>query len=109
MLIPEYTSSFRKDVKAFQRKHVGMAPLREVMEFILENTDEAKETLRRRFNAHLLKGSRGGSNECHVANSRNWLLIWKRGTASLFFSALVLTISSFDEIRQPTNVYLAHW
>ncbi len=32
--------------------------------------------LRVRHNAHRLKGSYLGLNECHVANIGDWLLIW---------------------------------
>lgn len=85
MLLPEYTSIFRRDVKALQRKHVDTAPLREVIELVLADTGEAKEILRRRHNAHRLKGAWSGSNECHVANAGDWLLIWRTGNGIAVF------------------------
>ncbi|PST47524.1 hypothetical protein CPA40_01570 [Bifidobacterium callitrichos] len=34
------------------------------------------EELKRRHNMHTLSGEWKGSNECHVANAGDWLLIW---------------------------------
>ena len=50
-LIPDYTSSFKRDVKALKKKHRDTSPLREVIELVVANTASAKETLRRRHNA----------------------------------------------------------
>lgn len=85
MLNPEFTAIFQRDVKRLQRKHQDMALLREVMDLILADTMEAKETLRRRHNAHTLRGAWAGSNECHVANAGDWLLIWKTGNGVAVF------------------------
>ncbi|MCI6573634.1 MAG: type II toxin-antitoxin system YafQ family toxin [Actinomycetaceae bacterium] len=84
-LTPDYTSSFRRDVKTLRRKHRNMSPLREVMELVLDNTEQAKDELRRRYNAHVLKGSWVGSNECHVANAGDWLLVWSTGNGIAVF------------------------
>ena len=95
-LVPDYTSSLKRDVKALQKKHRDTTPLREVIELVVENTASAKETLRRRHNAHALKGAWGGSNECHVANAGDWLLVWRTGNGVAVFQRT----GSHDDIFQ---------
>lgn len=34
---------------------------------------------------HALKGNWSGSNECHVANAGNWLVIWRTGNGLAVF------------------------
>lgn len=76
MLRPDYTPRFEKDVKKLTKKHVDLAPLRDVMQLIVEDTSQSKAELKRRHNMHTLKGEWRGSLECHVANAGDWLLIW---------------------------------
>ena len=77
MLRAQYTPSFKRDVKRLAKKHVDDAPLAEVIDLIIQNTDEALATLRRRHRMHTLSGSWAGSSECHVCNAGDWLLIWR--------------------------------
>lgn len=85
MLRPEYTSQFERDVKRLKKKHVSLEALKEVMLLVLEDSKESQEELSRRHNAHVLKGDWSGSNECHVANAGDWLLVWKTGKGLAVF------------------------
>ena len=85
MLVARYTSGFDRDVKALKKKHYDIALLGEVIDLVLEDTAASKETLRRRHNMHSLKGAWSGSNECHVANAGDWLVIWKTGNGLAVF------------------------
>ncbi|WP_165060728.1 type II toxin-antitoxin system YafQ family toxin [Adlercreutzia sp. ZJ154] len=76
MLHPNFTPRFNRDVKRLSKKHIDFAPLDEVMKLIVDNTEATNRVLRQRHNKHLLKGEWEGSYECHVANARDWLLIW---------------------------------
>lgn len=78
-LTAKFTPAFTRDLKRLDRRHVDDAPLREVIALILDNTSESLETLRRRHRMHTLSGVWAGSNECHVANAGDWLLIWMTG------------------------------
>lgn len=71
----EYTPRFKRDYKALSR-HRDTGPLREVVELILRNDADSREELTRRHNAHRLTGKWAGSNECHVCNAGDWLLVW---------------------------------
>ena len=48
-----------------------------MIDLIVENTPETLEELRRRHCMHTLSGSWAGSNERHVCNVGDWLLIWR--------------------------------
>lgn len=84
-MTPDYTPRFRKDVEKLKRKKIDTMPLRAVIELVLENTAASLEELRRRHNMHALKGNWAGSNECHVANAGDWLLIWSTGNGVAVF------------------------
>lgn len=85
MLVAQYTSKFERDVRSLVKKHRDLSPLGEVVDLVLENSKESMETLRRRHNMHSLKGAWSGSNECHVANAGDWLVIWKTGNGLAVF------------------------
>lgn len=85
MLTAKYGPQFVRDVKRLAKKHVDRAPLDEVIDLILEDTPESKQELIRRHRMHELKGVWLGSNECHIANFGDWLLIWRTGNGLAFF------------------------
>lgn len=85
MLTAKYTSKFERDVKSLVKKRYDISLLAEVVDLVLEDTEESKETLRRRHNMHSLKGAWSGSNERHVASAGNWLVIWKTGNGLAVF------------------------
>lgn len=85
MLRPEYAQRFARDIKRLKHRHIDLAPLREVMELVIEDSDEAKETLRRRHNAHRLHGTPFPTDECHVANAGDWLLLWSTRAGMVVF------------------------
>ena len=74
----DFTPGFKRDYKRVSRaRHGNMTPLHEVFELILENSPESLAVLRQRHNMHRLRGVWSDSNECHVCNAGDWLLIWK--------------------------------
>lgn len=81
----DYFSIFKRDIKRLQRKHIDTAPLRELIELVLENTVESKEILRQRHRMHMLRGEWLGSYECHVANAGDWLVIWRESETVAYF------------------------
>lgn len=40
-LTADYSSAFQRDIKRLKKKHIDMAPLRDVISLVLENTPEA--------------------------------------------------------------------
>lgn len=85
MLTAKYLPRFERDVKKLVREHVDIHPLKELVDVILADTDESKRILKQRHNMHRLKGEWSGSNECHVANAGDWLVIWKTGNGLAVF------------------------
>jgi mRNA interferase YafQ len=85
MLQPEYTPTFKKDIKRLTKKHQDTYPLRIVIELILENSPNALDELKRHHSMHVLRGKWAGSNECHVADAGDWLLIWRTGNGLAVF------------------------
>lgn len=73
----QFSPSFRRDIKRLDKRHVDDGPLAQVIDLIIENTPEALDELRRRHRMHTLGGAWSGSNECHVCNVGDWLLIWR--------------------------------
>ena len=73
----QFTNTFIRDAKRLRKKHIDDTPLAEVIDLLVENTPETLEELRRRHRMHTLSGSWAGSNECHVCNVGDWLLIWR--------------------------------
>lgn len=84
-LTADYSSAFQRDIKRLKKKHIDMAPLRDVISLVLENTPEAHQVLRQRHRMHSLKGEWLGSQECHVANAGDWLLIWRENNKVAYF------------------------
>jgi mRNA interferase YafQ len=72
----QFAPAFKRDIKRLDKKHIDDTPLKEVINLIIENSDEALLVLKQRHNMHTLTGNWSGSNECHVCNAGNWLLVW---------------------------------
>lgn len=85
MLTAKYLPCFERDVKRLARKHLDMHLLYEIVDLILQDTRESKRVLKQRHDMHRLKGEWAGSNECHVANIGDWLVIWKTGNGLAVF------------------------
>lgn len=90
----QFTPSFKRDLKRLDKKHIDDTPLVIVIDLIIENTPEALDELRRKHNMHTLTGNWAGSNECHVCNAGDWLLIWRAGEDI----ALMQRTGSHDEL-----------
>jgi mRNA interferase YafQ len=84
-LQPDFTPAFSRDVKRLNKRHVDLAPLEEVIELVCRNDAAALDELKRHHNMHALKGGWPGSNECHVANAGDWLLIWRSNESIAVF------------------------
>lgn len=85
MLDTEYTPQFSRDYKRLAKKHMDMSLLDNVMRLVAEDTKESKRALRQHHKMHRLKGEWAGSDECHVANAGDWLLIWRTGDGLAVF------------------------
>lgn len=73
----QFSPSFRRDLKRLDKKHIDDAPLAEVIDLIIENSPNSIAELKRHHRMHTLNGSWSGSNECHVCNAGDWLLVWR--------------------------------
>lgn len=86
MLKAKFSKQFQRDVKRLERRHVDLAELMNVVNLVLEDSAESKETLRRRHRAHRLQGkSWHGAVECHVGNAGDWLAVWIRDDGTAVF------------------------
>ncbi len=85
MLIADYTSRFLKDVKRLNKKRKSLDLLAEVINLVIADTPESRDELLRRHNMHILKGEWLGSHECHIANTGDWLLIWRASDTHAVF------------------------
>lgn len=85
-LVADYSPAFARDLKKkARRRGWDLGLLREVISLILENTPQSLATLRRRHNMHSLSGEWRGSQECHVANAGDWLVIWADDGVTAYF------------------------
>lgn len=85
-LVAKFAPAFSRDLKKKARKREwNLAELEAVIDLILENSSESIEVLKRRHNMHRLSGGWEGSNECHVANAGDWLLIWCVDDGTAYF------------------------
>ena len=80
-----FMPSFSRDLKKIRRRRLNEADLLVVIGLIIENTPESREELIRRHHMHSLKGVWRGSNECHVANAGDWLIVWRECDGVAFF------------------------
>ena len=73
----KFTPAFSRDLKKkAEKRKWDLAELETLIDLILENSPESIEVLKQRHNMHRLSGKWNGSNECHVANAGDWLVIW---------------------------------
>lgn len=72
----QYSPAFVRDAKRLRKKHIDDTVLAGVIDLMVRNTPEALGQLRCRHRMHTLAGNWAGSNERHVANTDDWLLIW---------------------------------
>ena len=82
----KFTPAFSRDLKKKATKRQwNLAELESVVDLVLDNTQESIEILKRRHRMHRLSGEWDGSNECHVANAGDWLVIWKTDGGFAYF------------------------
>lgn len=85
-LTAEFSSAFSRDLKKnAKRRRWNLSELQKLIDLVLQNTPEALEVLKRRHNMHRLSGEWAGHNECHIANSGDWLVIWSANDKVAFF------------------------
>lgn len=73
----QFLTTFKRDIKRLDKKHIDDAPLTEVIDLIIENSPASITELKRRHRMHTLSGAWCGSKECHICNAGDWLLIWR--------------------------------
>ena len=77
-LTAKFAPAFSRDLKKkAAKRNWNLADLETVVDLILANDAKSMDILKRRHNMHRLSGKWGGSNECHVANAGDWLVIWR--------------------------------
>ncbi|WP_083443875.1 type II toxin-antitoxin system YafQ family toxin [Olsenella sp. oral taxon 807] len=81
----KYAPAFSRDLKKAARRNWSLTDLEAVIGLVLDNTVESMNILRQRHNMHRLSGKWGGSNECHVANAGDWLIIWRTNADVAYF------------------------
>ncbi len=70
MLIAEYTSQFKSDLKLAQRRHKNLELLKKIMDDIIH-----ERPLNKKYRDHFLLGKWSGHRELHI--EPDWLLIYK--------------------------------
>lgn len=94
MLKADYTGQFARDLKRAKKRRLDINKLRDVMNLVIKNDADSLLELKRRHRMHSLHGEWKGSQECHVANAGDWLLVWQvNGNTALF-----LRTGKHDEI-----------
>lgn len=74
----KFAPAFSRDLKKkAARRNWSLAELERVIDLVIDNSAESIEVLKARHGMHRLSGKWGGSNECHVANAGDWLVIWR--------------------------------
>ena len=81
----KYAPAFSRALKKAARRNWSLTDLEAVIGLVLDNTVESMNILRQRHNMHRLSGKWGGSNECHVANAGDWLIIWRTNADVAYF------------------------
>lgn len=82
----KFTQAFSRDLKRKAlKRNWDLSELEKVVDLILDNTAESITTLKQRHNMHRLSGKWDGSNECHVANAGDWLVIWRTEGGVAYF------------------------
>ena len=77
-LTADFSAAFSRDLKKkAKRRNWDLNELQKLIDLVLENTPESTEILKRRHNMHRLSGSWAERNECHVANSGDWMVGWQ--------------------------------
>lgn len=85
-LTADFSAAFSRDLKRKASKRGwNLDQPKQVIELILENTEESQAELKRRHRMHTLSGSWRGRRECHVANAGVWLVIWQQNDKVAFF------------------------
>lgn len=85
-LTAEFSAAFSRDLKKkARRRKWDLSELQKLIDLVLQNTPESMDILKRRHNMHRLSGNWAGRNECHVANSGDWLVIWSSNEEVAFF------------------------
>ena len=85
-LTANFTSAFSRDLKKkAAKRRWNLDELEAVIDLILENSHESLAVLKQRHRMHKLSGQWDGSNECHVANAGDWLVIWRSSGQVAYF------------------------
>ena len=78
MLIPEYTSRFKKDLKIIEKRNLELEQLKDLIRQLCN-----EEQLPEKNKQHNLSGIWSGCKECHI--QPDWLLIYQTGNGLIVF------------------------
>lgn len=82
----KFAPAFSRDLKKkAAKRNWDLNELERVIDLVIENSTESLTTLKTRHNMHRLSGKWGGSNECHVANTGDWLVVWRVDNGIAYF------------------------
>ena len=85
-LTADFSAAFSRDLKKkAKRRNWDLNELQKLIDLVLENIPGSLEILKHCHSMHRLSGSWAGRNECHVANSGDWLVIWSSNDKVTFF------------------------
>ena len=93
-LVADFSTAFSRDLKKkARRRNWNLDDLQTLIDLILDNSPESIRTLKQRHNMHKLSGGWAGRNECHVANTGDWLVIWSSNDKVAFLSVQEVMMS----------------
>lgn len=78
MLMPEYTTKFKKDLKTVERRSLDIEQLKDIIRKLCN-----EEPLLPKNKDHNLSSQWAGCRECHI--SPDWLLIYQVGNGIIVF------------------------
>jgi mRNA interferase YafQ len=78
MLIPEYTSRFKKDLKIIKKRNLDLEQLKDLIRQLCN-----EEKLSEKYKQHKLSGNWSGCKECHI--QPDWILIYQISNGLIVF------------------------
>jgi mRNA interferase YafQ len=79
MLIPDYTTKFKKDLSQAQKRKLNISLLRGVISDLIE-----EKKLSKKYQDHPLSGNYKGFRDCHI--EPDWILIYKTRKGIIVFA-----------------------
>ena len=89
MLVPSFTTQFRRDLKLMQKRGKDPEKFKDAADALI-----AQKVLAASYKNHKLSGNYAGRWECHL--EPNWLLIYKLSSAEIVFERTGTHADLFD-------------